>query len=123
MQAPCDLVDSPTGGRTLPLVKRIVSDILERGREWRSLAKAAKGANERAEQLEEELADLMRELENIGCYYKDWGFDMGLIDFPARIDGQPVFLCWRSDEAEIAWFHSVNEGFAGRQPIPHSLLE
>jgi hypothetical protein len=111
--------------RTLPLVKRIVSDILERGREWRALTQdgGETAASERAEQLEEELADLMRELEGIGCYYKDWGFDMGLIDFPARIDGQPVFLCWRSDEAEIAWFHPVNEGFAGRQPIPAPLLE
>ncbi len=111
--------------RTLPLVKRIVTDILERGREWRSLSKqgSGSGAEERIHFLERELGELMRELERIGCYYKDWGFDMGLIDFPANIEGQSVFLCWRSDEQEVAWFHPVTEGFAKRQPIPPVLLE
>ena len=64
----------------------------------------------------------MRELETIGCYYKDWGFDKGLIDFPARIGGEDVYLCWRSDENEVAWYHPVEGGYAGRRPIPAELL-
>jgi hypothetical protein len=101
-------------------VRRIVADILEIGKQWRAVS-ARRHSPETREQileLEARLRELMRELERIGCYYKDWGFDMGLIDFPARIDGRPVFLCWRSDEEEICWYHAMNEGYASRQPIP-----
>ena len=106
--------------RTLPLVKRIVSDILEAGREWRCVSSKRHSPETRTQmnELETSLRELMRELERIGCYYKDWGFDMGLIDFPARIDGRPVFLCWRSDEPQVAWYHPMNEGYASRKPIP-----
>ncbi len=111
--------------RTLPLVQRIVRDILASGREWREISQGPErpGARERTRELEVHLNELMRELESIGCYYKDWGFDMGLIDFPARIGDQEVFLCWRSDEREVAWFHPVEGGYASRQPIPPELLQ
>ena len=89
---------------TLPLVKRIVSDILK--------------ARE-----PDELEDLFSELESLGCYYKDWNFEIGLVDFPARMEGQDVFLCWRSDEPEIQWYHRMEEGFAGRKRIPQSLFK
>jgi len=110
--------------RTLPLVRRIVSDLLQRGRELRQLAAA--GPDEirqaRIAQLQAELAQLSTELERIGCSYKDWGFEMGLVDFPARIDGREVLLCWRSDEPRVAWYHAPDAGFAGRHPIPPELL-
>jgi hypothetical protein len=41
----------------------------------------------------------------------------GLIDFPALANGRPVWLCWRLGEDEIAWWHAVDEGFAGRKPL------
>ena len=109
--------------RTLPLVKRIVADILERGRDLRAAVESAGGDpgyedERRITRIENELRELMRELENIGCYYKDWGFEMGLVDFPAQIDGQDVFLCWRSDEDKVEWYHTHEAGYAGRQPIP-----
>jgi hypothetical protein len=43
---------------------------------------------------------------------------MGLIDFPAIIDDEQVFLCWRSDEPELAFYHRIEGGYAGRRPLP-----
>lgn len=110
--------------RTLPLVRRIVDDILERGRELRSLSKGqhAPAAQVRIGQLEAQLRDLMAELESIGCEYKDFSFDKGLVDFPSQIEGRDVLLCWRSDEPRVEWFHPYDAGFAGRARIPESLL-
>jgi hypothetical protein len=50
-----------------------------------------------------------------GCLIKD--LDPGLIDFPHMRDGREVYLCWRSGEREILYWHDVDTGFAGRQPI------
>jgi hypothetical protein len=44
----------------------------------------------------------------------------GLIDFPCELFGRVVFLCWRLGEGRIAWWHELDAGFAGRQPLdPH----
>jgi hypothetical protein len=43
--------------------------------------------------------------------------DTGLVDFPAERDGEPVFLCWRLGEDEVAFFHPEHGGFSGRQPL------
>ena len=57
----------------------------------------------------------------MGCYYKDWNFQIGLVDFPALVDDEVVFLCWRSDESELRYYHRLEEGFAGRRPLPRGL--
>jgi hypothetical protein len=114
--------------RTLPLVRQITADILERGRELRDVTGGAEsdelppGKAGRARALESELSELFRELEQIGCSYRDWGFELGLVDFPGTIDGRPVLLCWRSDEPEVRFYHTHDAGYAGRQPIPAALL-
>ena len=110
--------------RTLPLVKRVVGDILATGRELRELAPrhAEPGVRVRLSVLEATIRDLAEELERVGCSYKDWGFDLGLVDFPAVIDGQEVLLCWRSDEERLEWYHALDAGFAGRARIPPELL-
>ena len=41
----------------------------------------------------------------------------GLLDFPARRDGRPVFLCWKVGEREIRYWHEVDGGFIGRKPV------
>lgn len=111
--------------RTLPLVKRIVADILSKGRELTRLApdRAKQEAGDRIQALEQELRDHMLELERIGCSYKDFGFKLGLVDFPASIEGEEVFLCWRSDEQSVAFYHRHSDGYAGRQGIPAELLK
>jgi hypothetical protein len=53
---------------------------------------------------------------------EQWGLDLrdvstGLIDFPTVIDGDEAYLCWRLGEAEIAWWHSPEDGFVGRRPL------
>jgi len=106
--------------RTLPLVKRIVRDILDTGYEARSLIMilgddAEKNAE--VQQLINQIQEYFAELEEIGCYYKDWDFSLGLVDFPAMLDDKEVFLCWRSDEPEILYYHEVDSGYTGRKPI------
>jgi hypothetical protein len=64
----------------------------------------------------------MKELEALGCFYKDWNFDLGLVDFPALIDGEEVLLCWRSDEPEVRWYHPLDGGYSGRKPIPENII-
>lgn len=110
--------------RTLPLVRRIVDDILERGRELRSLAKRqhVPAVHARIGQLEAQIRDLVIELERIGCEYKDFSFDKGLVDFPGTLEGREVLLCWKSDEPRVEWFHPYETGFVGRARIPEHLL-
>src|SRR5262245_53419500 len=67
--------------RTLPLVRPIVAEILEKGRELRAIAEESPkpGQRERVGTLEGAMRDLFLELERIGCAYKDFGFDKGLV--------------------------------------------
>jgi hypothetical protein len=62
-----------------------------------------------------ELATALDELEALGILVKD--LDTGLVDFPSELDGEPVLLCWRLGEDEIAWYHGRDDGFAGRRPL------
>jgi hypothetical protein len=41
-----------------------------------------------------------------------------LVDFPARIGGEDVLLCWRPGEEAVAWYHGLHEGMMGRKPLP-----
>ena len=51
----------------------------------------------------------------MGIFVKD--IDQGLVDFLGKRDGREVFLCWHYGEDDIAYWHDLNAGFAGRQPI------
>jgi len=62
------------------------------------------------------LAKLVDEITEHGAQVKD--LDTGLIDFPALRGGETVLLCWQLGEDEIAWWHRVDDGFAGRRPLP-----
>ena len=50
-----------------------------------------------------------------GVQVKD--MDRGLIDFPAKVDGQDALLCWQVGEPRIGYWHSPDDGFAGRRPL------
>jgi hypothetical protein len=107
--------------RTLPLVKRIVSDILDAGHQIRTLSAMLEEENEDHPQIDalmDELKSYFAELEEMGCFYKDWNFSIGLVDFPAIIEDEEVFLCWRSDELEIRFYHPIETGYVGRTEIP-----
>jgi hypothetical protein len=62
-----------------------------------------------------ELSRAIGELEAVGIILRD--VDRGLVDFPAIRDGEEIYLCWLLDEAEIAFWHEPDAGFAGRQPL------
>jgi hypothetical protein len=107
--------------KTLPLVKKIVKDILDTSREMRMIAEEIGGKVEkdpRIQKMADDIENFMMELEEIGCFFKDWNFQIGLVDFPAMIDGKEVYLCWRSDEDDIMYYHGIDDGFAGRKIIP-----
>jgi len=107
--------------KTLPLVRKIVKDILDTSREMRLIADEIGGKVEndpRIQKLADNVESFMKELEEIGCFFKDWNFSMGLVDFPSIIDGKEVFLCWRTDEDDIMYYHEMETGFAGRKLIP-----
>jgi hypothetical protein len=63
----------------------------------------------------ERMHDYLEELENLGIELKD-PFS-GLVDFRSMMDGREVYLCWRLDEPEVAYWHELNKGFAGRQKL------
>jgi hypothetical protein len=54
-------------------------------------------------------------LQALGVQVKD--LDRGLVDFPALRDGEEVLLCWQVGEEVVAYWHGVDEGFAGRKPL------
>ena len=107
--------------KTLPLVKNIVRDILQTTREMRLIAEEVNNGIEddiRIKKLAAEVNGFLSELEEIGCYYKDTKFQIGLVDFPAMIEDEEVYLCWRSDEDDILYYHEMDAGYLGRKLIP-----
>jgi len=110
---------------TLPLVKKIVKDILDTTREMRLIAEDLDGEvqeNPQIKKMADEVNGFMNELEEIGCFFKDWNFTIGLVDFPSMIDGNEVMLCWKSDEDDIKYYHDIDGGFTGRKLIPKEYL-
>lgn len=65
---------------------------------------------------EARLNELMIEVQQTGAELK--GVAPLLVDFPADLGGEPVLLCWLEGEAELAWYHRSNFGFAGRRRLP-----
>jgi hypothetical protein len=59
--------------------------------------------------------DAIAEIHATGVQVKD--IDIGLLDFPCKVDGEIVLLCWKLGEEKITHWHSTEEGFAGRKPI------
>ena len=74
-------------------------------------------------QLEEEMsreaasvARCVARIQELGVLVKD--LDRGLVDFPALRGDEEVLLCWQVGESEVAHWHGLEEGFAGRRPLP-----
>jgi hypothetical protein len=65
--------------------------------------------------LFEDMAQAVQDIEQHGCVFKD--LELGLVDFPAQVGGEEIYLCWQYGEKEIAYFHRQSEGFSGRRPI------
>jgi hypothetical protein len=118
----------------LPLVRVIVRDITELARDLRErherlsrLRPSERGTLGDAykEELQlvqaefdrdqERMQEYEQELKNLGIELKD--YYTGLIDFPCWMDNHEVYLCWRLGEADVAHWHEIEAGFAGRQKL------
>ena len=67
------------------------------------------------ERLTEVIRAALERIESTGCVVKDLA--VGLLDFPAVINDEDVYLCWRLGEDRIRFYHRQDEGFAGRRPL------
>jgi hypothetical protein len=74
------------------------------------------GANEAVERAAESVLRCVEGIRELGAIVKD--VEAGLLDFPALRAGEEVLLCWRVGEDAIAWWHGLEDGFAGRRPLP-----
>lgn len=61
------------------------------------------------------LRDVVQEIMSAGIEIKDVG--RGLVDFPHIRDGEEVFLCWELADPDLAYWHRIEDGYPGRQPI------
>ncbi len=122
--------------RTLPLVSRIMADIVEENERLQELLPGLKEARMRArrnpaaaEELSALRADVatisarlegyLKELEQVGCVFKG---PQGLIDFYSMREGRPVFLCWRYGEEQVRYWHELDGGFSGRLELESEVM-
>ena len=110
--------------KSLPLVRRIVSDIvrthaeaiqLQAQNEQAAGKKEQAGIQLRLDTAVEHLEDYADELAGIGCELKDHA--TGLVDFIGRHQGRDVCLCWKLGEENISHWHELDAGFGGRKPV------
>jgi hypothetical protein len=122
-----------SANRALPLVRRIVEDMVAAYAGWRDVAHEYEllAAASRPDRLDEradalrrqldtyaqEIAGYERELDALGLRVPPGAHDRGLVDFPYERDGRTVFLCWSLGEPAVSFWHEPEAGFAGRQPI------
>jgi hypothetical protein len=91
----------------------------EKIREAYSQIAAGNGRSQRQGEEQRKMArvaELLGRLEEWGIQLRD--ITTGLVDFPAEMSGERVFLCWRLGEEEVAFYHSPEDGFRGRRPLP-----
>jgi hypothetical protein len=131
---PAKLFTIEQANATLPLVKAITTDLASLGRDVmerrQRLALIASGRNFKSgdpyadelahmqselERDQQKLLDYVAELRDLGVEPK--GAIEGLVDFPSEQDGRLVYLCWRLGEPEVLFWHDLEAGFAGRQPL------
>jgi hypothetical protein len=118
----------------LPLVRAITTDlaglakdVVERRHRLALLTSGRdlKRGDPYSDELAQMEADLERDASRLQGYVDELrelgvepkGAVEGLVDFPCRFDGRVVFLCWRLGEPEVLFWHDVDSGFAGRQPL------
>ncbi|CAN5580052.1 DUF2203 domain-containing protein [soil metagenome] len=122
--------------RTLPLVRKIVEDVVREHRRWHeSVAELDLlgttnvpglpdprliALEKRIQKTAREIDGFQAELDALGIQLKDRR--IGLIDFPSELEGQPVLLCWQLGEPSVQFWHDADSGFAGRQPLSPTLV-
>lgn len=121
--------------RTLPLVRRIVEDIVRQHRVWQEkiveldllISAQSDQPNARAAALEREILAVAAEIDGFEAELAQVGVQLkdrriGLVDYPSDMDGRRVLLCWRLGEPAVQYWHEVNAGYASRQPLSPTLV-
>lgn len=117
--------------RMLPLVRRIVRDIVDAHQAWTRAVQSyetaatwtrADAPSSQLGSLESDVRRLAAEIEGYLVELRELsvdfkGFEQGLVDFPGEREGRVVCLCWKLDEDTVSFWHEVSDGYAGRQPI------
>jgi len=80
------------------------------------LAEEIRPTAARFKQMVREVERTVGAIHELGCTIKD--LRIGLVDFYSVVDGERVYLCWQYGEEEVAYYHSIQGGFSGRQPLP-----
>lgn len=75
----------------------------------------SEGNGEEEEKLTLEIAGILKEINYRGIILRD--VTTPLVDFPIVIDNIPAFLCWKSGEADIQYWHYIDQGYAGRKKL------
>ncbi len=93
-------------------------ELAEKAREMVARAAAGNGWSEKRERWSATMARVAELLERL----EEWGVELrdlstGLVDFPALMLDEEIYLCWRLGEPEVAWYHSRTEGFGGRRRL------
>jgi len=117
--------------RTLPLVSRIVADLVREHQQWedkvREFELATVGSSPEkpdaiaellqmeAQRLARDIEGYITELSDLGVICK--GMDTGLVDFRGQIDGRDVYYCWKLGEPSVMFWHEIDAGFVGRQRL------
>ena len=112
------LIEAMEGRKKLAELDQTLSQICNRillmGGVLIPYEKAAKLRIER-EREHATMRSALERIEATGCVVKD--LDEGLLDFPALLGKEEVYLCWRLGEDRIRYWHRQDEGFAGRKPL------
>jgi len=125
-----------SAARTLPLVSRIVTDVVELKRAWRLAvhrfellqvgtdrggeeSEAAASARREAEALAGQIDACVEELAQVGCRMRD--SELGLVDFPTERDGHPIVLSWQLGEPDVGFWLAVDPRDRDRQPVDELL--
>ncbi len=77
---------------------------------------ALREAEQQVAEPAHEVAEIIAELDALGVQVKD--IEVGLVDFPADRGGETVLLCWKVGEEAVGYWHGMEEGYAGRKPLP-----
>ncbi len=124
--------------RTLPLVRRIVEDLVREHRrrseklveldlqETSTMARS-QTSDVRTGALGREIHSMERDIEGFERELRELGIEVkdpriGLVDFPSDLEGRRVLLCWVLGEESVQFWHDENSGYAGRQPLSPTLV-
>jgi hypothetical protein len=100
-------------------LQALTQRIFLNGGTWVDVVSLARRKAERV-RAEQTAKDALAEIDAIGVQVKD--IETGLLDFPCKLQGEVILLCWKMGEKDITHWHGTDEGFASRKPIDERIL-